>query len=153
VNTIPVGVTPSALGQFLAFPCAIQNLFTDDVAATGRMRRVRDEQLSAPAGALLGEGLARHSADLIGLLADHPELRDESRALLLEAARVAQEGARFDDELIDRADRLVSRAEVLLPSSMSGLAGATRTILASLRECTFEAGIAKASETVTSWPG
>jgi hypothetical protein len=48
----------------------------------------------------------------IGLLADHPELRDESRELLLEAARVAQEGARFDDELIDRADRLVSRAEV-----------------------------------------
>ena len=105
-DTIPVGDDPAALGQFLgSVSCATQNLFEDDPAAVEQMRRVRDEQLSAPAGAFLSEVLARHSADLIGMLADHPELRDESRELLLEAARVAQEGARFDDELIDRVDR------------------------------------------------
>jgi YVTN family beta-propeller protein len=143
-----VGNKPFALGQFLAFPCAVQNLFNDDARAVEQMQRVRDEQLSAPAGAFLSEVLTRHSADLVGLLTDHPELRDESRDLLLEATRVAQEGAQFDDELIDRAERLVSRSEVLVPSSMSGIPGATRTILASLRERTLAAGIAEASETI-----
>jgi YVTN family beta-propeller protein len=150
VQAIIVGANPYgvALGQFLAFPCAIQKLFEDDAAAADQLRRVRDQQLSAPAGRFLSEVLARHSADVVGLLADHAELRSESRELLLEAARVAQDGARFDDELIDRSDRFVSRVEGLVPASMSTIPGAMRTILESLRGRTLAAGIDKASETI-----
>jgi kumamolisin len=139
--------TLQALGPIV--PCAITELFEDDNAAVEEMRQVRDEQLTAPAGAFLSAVLVQHSADLTGILADHAELRDESRELLRQAARTAQEGARFDDELVSRAERLVSRAEALIPGSMSGIAGLMQTILASLRGRTLADGIAKASETVT----
>jgi hypothetical protein len=153
-----IGAPASTVTQTLgpAVPCAVESLFADESprggpaqrAVIGQMRNVRDEQLGAPAGAFLSEVLARHSADLVGVLADHPTLSAESRKLLREAARVAQEGARFDDELIDRGERLVRRVEVLLPRSMSGIPDATRTILASLRGRTLADGIAKASETI-----
>jgi hypothetical protein len=63
----------------------------------------------------VSEVLAQHSAELVDIVGDHPELRSKSRELLQEAARVAQEGARFDGELISYANRPLARAEVLVP--------------------------------------
>lgn len=146
VTGAPAPTVAQALGP--AVPCAIGKLFEDDVAAVEQMRRIRDEQLRTPAGAFLSEVLARHSADLVGILADHTDIRDESRELLREAARVAQKGQRFDNELIRRAERIVGRAESLVPRSMSGTPSATQTILALLRGRTLADGVARASETI-----
>jgi hypothetical protein len=78
----------------------------------------------------LSEVHVHHSADLVGVLAGHADLGEESRKLLREAARVRVEGQRFDDELIGCAERLVSRAEVLVVGSMSRISCGTPTILA-----------------------
>jgi hypothetical protein len=146
VNDAPATTVTQTLGP--AVPCAIAHVFADESAVVEQMRKVRDQQLNAPSGAFLSEVLARHSADLVGMLADDPALAAESRHLLREAAQVVREGARFDDELIDRAERLVGRAGALVPCSMAGIPDATRTILASLRGRTLTDGIAKASETI-----
>jgi hypothetical protein len=146
VNGAPASTVTQTLGPMA--DCAITHLFAGESAAAQRMRKVRDQQLNAPAGAFLSEVLARHSAQLVGMLADDPALAAESRDLLGEAARVAQEGARFDDQLIDRAERLLGRAQPLIPCSMAGIPDATRTILESLRGRTLADGIAKASKTI-----
>jgi hypothetical protein len=150
VYSAVAGAPASTVSQTLgpAVPCAVQSLFAADFVAAEQMRNVRDEHLDAPAGAFLSEVLERHSADLASLLAGDPALAAESRHLFREAARVATEGARFDDELIDRAERLVKRSEALVPCSMSGIPDATRTILAALRGRTLADGIAEASETI-----
>ena len=107
VSGAPASTVIQTLGP--AVPCAVQNLFAAESVTVQQMRDVRDEHLTAPAGAFLSEVLERHSADLAGLLADEPALAAESRQLLHEAARVARDGASFDDELLDRAGRLVDR--------------------------------------------
>jgi hypothetical protein len=146
VSGAPASTVIQTLGP--AVPCAVQNLFAAESVTVQQMRDVRDQHLTAPAGVFLSEVLGRHSADLAGLLADEPALAAESRQLLHEAARAARDGAPFDDELLDRAGRLVERADALVPCSMSGIPGAVRTILASLRGRTLADGIAEASKTI-----
>ena len=146
VDGAPASTVIQTLGP--AIQCAVQNLFAAESVTVQQLRNVRDHQLTAPAGAFLSEVLDRHSADLAGLLADDPALAAESRQLLHEAARAARDGAPFDDALLDRAGRLVDRAGTLVPCSMSGIAGAVQTILASLRGRTLAAGIEEASKTI-----
>ena len=145
-SSTPAAAVSQAIGT--AVPCTIASLLDDEPAAVEQMRRIRDEQMKAPAGEFLTEVLARHPADLAALLASHPALREECREMLLEAARIATDGTRFDAELIERAEQLVGHAGPLAPYSMAGIPGALQTILTSLSGRTLREGLVRASETI-----
>ncbi len=142
------GAPASTVTQTLGQPvdCAINNLFADNAKTVAQMRRIRDEALTpTPAGQWIGDVLTRYSAELVAAIACREDLQGESRALLRKAAQIAETGATFDDETIDRAKNLVARAA---PCSMQVQAAAIATVLEHLRGTTLADGLATASQTI-----
>jgi hypothetical protein len=146
------GAPASTVTQILQQPisCAINNLFADDRAQLGQMRRIRDELVARhPAGQWLIEVLDRHSADLAVLLAsDKGDLARIARDLLTQATHTARQGRVFENVAVDDALKGLRRVSGELPPSMNGMGQAAAVLLESLRGKTLEDGLKAASKTI-----